>query len=186
MDSSDLSRAPPAFQEVAWICITCKALMGVGWLTNYLGMIYKSNQEKTYGMALMPLCCNFAWELTYALVYPFQSKLEQYVHTTGLALNCLVMYTAVRYAHGEWAHAPLVQRNLPLLFVVTVAGFVSGHVAFAAQLGPSLAQAWSAFACQLLLSVGGLCQLLSRGHSRGASYTLWYVRTCAVPPRSGH
>lgn len=149
--------------------------MGVGWLTNYIGMIYKSNKEKTYGMSLMALCCNFAWELTYAFIYPFHSDLEKYVHCTGLLLNCGVMYTAVKYAHGEWAHAPLVQRNLPLIFVLSIAGFTSAHLALAMQIGPSLAQAWSAFACQILLTVGGLSQLICRGHSRGASYFLWYV-----------
>lgn len=91
MDSTHLSNAPPEFQDVAWIASICKALMGVGWLTNYVGMIYKSNKENTYGMSLMALCCNFAWELTYAIIYPFGSGLEKYIHYTGLMLNCAVM-----------------------------------------------------------------------------------------------
>ncbi|KAM4067155.1 terpene cyclase atmB [Hirsutella rhossiliensis] len=153
MNVADLSRAPPEYHDVAWIADTCKLLMGVGWTTNYVGMIYKSLRDQTYGMALMPLCCNFAWELTYALIYPFGSDLEK-----------------------EWAHAPLVQRNIPIIFIVCVAGWMSAHLALAAQIGPALAQAWSAYGCQLLLTVGGLSQLISRGHSRGASYFLWFSR----------
>ncbi|KAH7044071.1 integral membrane protein [Macrophomina phaseolina] len=176
MNIVPLSQAPPEFLEVAWLADACKLLMGVGWTANYVGMIYKSIKDRTYGMALMPLCCNFAWELVYALILPFDSGVEKWVHVTGLAFNCGVMYTAIKFAPGEWAHAPLVQRHLTWIFIASVAGWMSAHLALAAQLGPSLAQAWSAYGCQLLLSVGGLCQLLCRGHSRGTSYLLWFSR----------
>ncbi|KAF4591867.1 integral membrane protein [Ophiocordyceps camponoti-floridani] len=139
------SQAPPEYQSVAWIADTCKLLMGLGWTVNYIGMISKSLRQKTYAMSLMALCCNFAWEATYALVYPFGTRLEKWVHYSGLLLNCGVMYTAVRHAPGEWAHAPLVQRNLRLIFVLCVAGCMSAHLALAVQLGPRLAQAWSAY-----------------------------------------
>ncbi|UZP40189.1 hypothetical protein NXS19_008005 [Fusarium pseudograminearum] len=163
MEVADPSRAPPEYKDVAWIADTCKLLMGIGWTTNYVGMIYKSLKDETYAMALMALCCNFAWELTYALIYPFGSDLEMYVHFSGLMLNCGVMYTAVKNAHREWGHSPLVLRNLPLIFVICVSGFMSGHVALAAQVGPSLAQAWSAYGCQLLLSVGGCANCCVEG-----------------------
>lgn len=175
MNVADMSRAPPEFLEYADIAKLCKLMMGVGWITNYVGMIYNSFKYKTYGMSLMPLCCNFAWEMVYFFIYPFGSDVEKYIHTTGLAINCLVMTTAVLYAPNEWEHAPLVRRNLPLIFVTCVLGFMSAHLALAMQVGPHLGQAWSAFACQVLLTVGGLSQLISRGSSRGASYFLWYV-----------
>ncbi|OBR09784.1 hypothetical protein CH63R_05476 [Colletotrichum higginsianum IMI 349063] len=176
MNVADISQAPEAYRDVVWIADTCKLIMGIGWTANYVGMIRKSLKDQTYAMALLPLCCNFAWELTYAIMYAFTTSLEKYVHFSGLLLNCGVMYTAVKNAPREWEHAPLVQRNLRLIFVLAVAGFASAHVVLAKQVGPELGQAWSAYACQLLLSVGGLCQLLCRGHSRGASYFLWFSR----------
>ncbi|RDA88603.1 hypothetical protein CP532_5871 [Ophiocordyceps camponoti-leonardi (nom. inval.)] len=138
------SQAPPEYQRVAWMADTCKLLMGIGWTANYIGMIYKSLRDDTYAMSLMALCCNFAWEVTYAIIYPFGSHLEKTVHYTGLLLNCGVMYTAVKNAPAEWTHAPLVRRHVRLIFVVCVAGWTSAHVALAAQVGPSLAQAWIA------------------------------------------
>lgn len=173
MNAADISRAPPGYLEVAWIADTCKLLMGLGWTTNYAGMIYKSLKDRTYGMALMPLCCNFAWELTYAVIYPFGSRQDKFTHYFGLMLNCGVMYTAVKNAEREWTHAPLVRRNLPFIFIICIAAWTTAHLALALQIGPSHAQAFSAYGCQLLLSVGALCQLLSRGSSRGASYFLW-------------
>ncbi|KFG81920.1 integral membrane protein [Metarhizium anisopliae] len=176
MNAADISRAPPGYLEVAWIADTCKLLMGLGWTTNYAGMIYKSLKDRTYGMALMPLCCNFAWELTYAVIYPFGSRQDKFTHYFGLMLNCGVMYTAVKNAEREWTHAPLVRRNLPFIFIICIAAWTTAHLALALQIGPSHAQAFSAYGCQLLLSVGALCQLLSRGSSRGASYFLWFCR----------
>jgi paspaline synthase len=175
MDIADISRAPQEYLDVVWIADICKLVMGIGWTTNYVGMIRKSLKDETYAMALLPLCCNFAWELVYAILYAFGSSMEKWIHLSGLLLNCGVMYTAVKNAPKEWGHAPLVQRNLTLIFILAVLGFASAHAALAMQIGPALGQALSAYACQLLLSVGGLCQLLSRGHSRGASYFLWYV-----------
>lgn len=136
MNAIPLSQAPPEYLEVAWIASTCKLFMGVGWITNYIGMIYNSWKYQTYGMSLMPLCCNFAWELVYALIHPFDGGLERSVHYTGLALNCGVMYTAVRFAAREWNHAPLVQRNLLWIFVMCVAGWMSAHLALPHNWGP--------------------------------------------------
>ncbi|KAK6215656.1 hypothetical protein QIS74_08675 [Colletotrichum tabaci] len=145
MNVADVSQAPEAYRDVVWIADTCKLIMGIGWTANYVGMIRKSLKDQTYAMALLPLCCNFAWELTYAIMYAFTTSLEKYVHFSGLLLNCGVMYTAVKNAPREWEHAPLVQRNLRLIFVLAVAGFASAHIVLAKQVGPELGQAWSAF-----------------------------------------
>ncbi|TLS21081.1 uncharacterized protein PpBr36_10629 [Pyricularia pennisetigena] len=98
MDRHDISRAPPEYLEVKWIADLCKLLMGLGWTTNYAGMIMRSIKDRTYSMSVMALCNNFAWEITYAFIYPFGSGLELYVHYTGLLINCGVMYTAVMCA----------------------------------------------------------------------------------------
>jgi paspaline synthase len=66
-----------------------------------------------------------------------------------------------------------VMHNLPLIFAIGMFGFLTGHLVLAAEIGHSLAYSWGAVVCQLLLSIGGLCQLLCRGSTRGASYTLW-------------
>lgn len=177
MNAIPLSQAPPEYLEVAWIASTCKLFMGVGWITNYIGMIYNSWKYQTYGMSLMPLCCNFAWELVYALIHPFDGGLERSVHYTGLALNCGVMYTAVRFAAREWNHAPLVQRNLLWIFVMCVAGWMSAHLALAAQLGPSL--------LVYISQPGDDDRRSGRKSSFAASAIILKIRPSALPPRYG-
>lgn len=175
MDGFDVSQAPPEYLQVKPIADLFVVGMGIGWVVNYVGMVYTSFRDKTYGMAIMPLCCNIAWEIVYGLIYPSKSRLEQGVFLSGLTLNFAVMYAAIKFAPNEWRHAPIVMQNLPLLFAIGVLVFLTGHLALASEIGPALAYSWGAVVCQLLLSTGGLCQLLCRGSTRGASYTLWFV-----------
>ncbi|KAB8229866.1 uncharacterized protein BDW43DRAFT_302821 [Aspergillus alliaceus] len=176
MDGFDTSSAPAEYQDIAWMAHGLIFGMGIGWVINYVGMVYKSFQDRTYGMAIMPLCSNIAWEVVYGLIYPSKTLVEQAVILSGLAINLAVMYAAIKFAPNEWVHAPLVMRNLPLIFLLGIIGSITGHVALAVEIGPGLAYSWGAAFCQLLLSIGGLCQLLTRGRTRGGSYTLWLSR----------
>ncbi|KAI9728829.1 MAG: hypothetical protein M1834_007216 [Cirrosporium novae-zelandiae] len=180
MDGFDASTAPPEYQEIEWIANTFVVLMSVGWLVNYIGMVYVSVRDRTYGMAIMPLCCNIAWEAVYGLIHPSKDPIEQGVFLSGLVINFAVIYTAIKFSSTEWAHAPLVERNLPLIFAVGIIVSLTGHLALAAEIGPSLAYSWGAVICQLMLSIGGLCQLIMRGSTRGGSYTLWQVYSSAT------
>ncbi|KAK6813449.1 Terpene cyclase atmB [Aspergillus parasiticus] len=176
MDGFGSSQAPAAYREVEWIADVFVIGMGIGWVINYVGMVYGSLKGRTYGMAIMPLCCNIAWEIVYGLIYPSKTVYEQGVFISGLTINLGVIYTAIKFGPKEWTHAPLVMHNLPLIFMLGTFGFLTGHLALAAEIGPALAYNWGAAFCQLLLSVGGLCQLITRGNTRGASYTLWLSR----------
>nr|WGJ63583.1 terpene cyclase [Aspergillus striatus] len=176
MDGFDVSQAPPEYHAVKPIADLFILGMGLGWVINYIGMVYRSFQEKTYGMAIIPLCCNIAWEIVYAVIYPSQSVAERGVFLAGLLINFAIIYAAIRFSPNEWAHAPLVRDNLPWIFLVGISGCLTGHLALAAEIGPSLAYSWGAVICQLLLSIGGLCQLLCRNRTRGASYLLWLSR----------
>ncbi|PLB38598.1 meroterpenoid cyclase pyr4 [Aspergillus candidus] len=176
MDGFNVAQAPPEYLAVKPIADLFVVGMGIGWVINYVGMVYKSFKDQTYGMAIMPLCCNIAWEVVYGIIYPSKSLVEQSVFLAGLTLNFGVMYAAIRFAPNEWTHAPVVMRHLPLIFCLSMLGFLTGHLALAAEIGHSLAYSWGAVVCQLLLSIGGLCQLLCRGSTRGASYTLWLSR----------
>jgi paspaline synthase len=66
-----------------------------------------------------------------------------------------------------------VRDNLLWIFLFGIVGFTTGDLALSAEIGPALAYTWSAVFCQLLLSLGAICQLLCRCSTRGASYTLW-------------
>jgi paspaline synthase len=73
----------------------------------------------------------------------------------------------------------MVQRNLHWIFAVSIAGWMSAHLALVAHVGQDSAPAWSSWFCQLLLSAGGLCQLIVRGSTRGTSFFIWYFSPLA-------
>jgi paspaline synthase len=135
-------------------------------------MIRKSFQDRTYAMALMPLCCNIAFEFVY-LLNPPENVSSLMVIACWLALNVPVVVTAIRFAPREWGHAPFVQRNLPWIFAVSIISWMTAHLALIAQLGPAAAVSWSAWFCLLFFSSGSLCQLMDRGGSRGTSLFIW-------------
>lgn len=175
MDGFDVSKAPQAYLDIKWIPDLFAALMGIGWSINYIGMVRASFRDRSYSMALIPLCNNIAWETVYVFVHPSRSIVERTVFFIGLSLNIFVMYAAIKFSSNEWSQAPMIQRNLPTVFAIGILACLTGHCALAAEIGPSLAYSWGAVICQLLLSVGGLGQLLARNSTRGGSYTIWWV-----------
>ncbi|KAH0593201.1 hypothetical protein MHUMG1_08923 [Metarhizium humberi] len=176
MDFFHDTSAPPEYEQVAWIADVAVYAQALGWALSYVEMMYRSIKDRTYGMSLLALCSNFAWEFTYAVIYPASGKPERIMLTTWLILNVGVMACVIAFAPNEWNHAPLVKRNLPLIVGFSTLAFGSGQVALAATVGPGLAANWGSMVCFELVCAGNICQLLSRESSRGVSYTMWFSR----------
>lgn len=126
MDVFDDALAPPAYQAVKPIANLLFTLTGVCWVSHYIIMIHKSFQDQSYAMGIMPLCCDFGWELVYVLVYPPPNTVELGVNITSLAVDFAVIYAAVRFSANEWTHTPLVRDNLHWIFLVGIVGFTTG------------------------------------------------------------
>lgn len=173
MDGFTNLQPPQAYDEIRWLADTLVGLMGAGWLVNYVGMIWHSYKGETYSMAIILLCNNTGWELVYALVYTSSNRVEAAVFAAGVTLNIVIMIAATRAAKTEWIHSPLVARHTSLIFLTGPYMCFNGHLALAAEIGPALAYSWGAVICQIILSMGGLCQLLQRNSTRGTSWTLW-------------
>lgn len=166
---------PPEYISVKWISDIFVFGMGLGWGTHYAVMTYVSIKDRTYCLNIMALCADFAWEVVYGFVYPSNDWAERAVIFVALLVNILVMYAAIRATPNEWQHSPLIMQNSLLVFVATTVLWLGGMLSMAAQLGPARAYSFGAILCQMLISVGQVCQLLSRNNTRGASYTLWYA-----------
>jgi paspaline synthase len=164
---------PPEYQAVAWFANVATIIETIGWAINYGDSIHRSVKDRTYGMAIFPMCLNLSWEIVYTLVYPCNDTYQWIMIVTWLLLNPGIMLCAIRYAPNEWQHAPLVRGNIPLIFALTMVACILGQLAAAATLGPGVAATVVACFCYLLLTVGSLCQLIIRGSSRGTSYTMW-------------
>lgn len=54
---------------------------GIAWTITYIALVYRGFKDKSYGMPIVPLALNFAWELTFSLIYP--------PHSTGMAATVI-------------------------------------------------------------------------------------------------
>ncbi|KAG6077101.1 hypothetical protein E4U30_003684 [Claviceps sp. LM220 group G6] len=170
-------RPPPAYEQVKWLADSFVALMGLGWIINYVLMLQKVIKGEPHSMALIPLCINIAWELVYTVVYPSANRVERSVFVMAVIPNLFIMVGAVRSARTEWRqHSPILAEHAGLVILVGVMVCFTGHVAMAMQLGPGLAISWGAVVSQVALSIGGVCQLLERNSTAGTSWMLWLSR----------
>ncbi|RAK97741.1 meroterpenoid cyclase pyr4 [Aspergillus ibericus CBS 121593] len=176
MDGFDHSTAPPEYHELKWLVNIFVIGMAVSWGAHYVEMAYTSARDKTYCMTIVGQCINFAWEFVYCVLYPAKGFAERMAFLLGLILDLGVIYVAAKNAPNEWAHSPLVRDNMLLVFTAMTLVLLSGQMALVAQFGPAAAYSWGAIACQMCISVGNVFQLLSRGNTRGASWTLWISR----------
>ena len=173
MDGFDHSTAPPEYQEMKWLVNIFIIGMGVGWVVHYLHMAYTSFKDQTYCMSIAGLCANLAWELVYCILYPAKGFVERAAFLLGLSLDFGVFYAAMKNAPNEWHHSTIVRDNIVLVFTAMTLFFLSAQLILIAQFGPAHAYTWGAVVCQLLISIGDVFQLLSRGNTRGTSWTLW-------------
>lgn len=192
MGSNDIT-PPEVPSHVVPISNLLLQIGGGLWTVSYLLYTRESFKTKSYGMPLFALALNFAWELVYAL-YVAESPLERAVFTIWLAIDCVMLYGVLKFAHFEWRHSPWVARNVGWIFGVMAGIAVMGHWTFAkwwldeqigrkegkiyrGVVGPDTTELgfWSAAFCQTYLSAASLCQLLVRQHSGGVSWEIWYA-----------
>ncbi|PYH34351.1 uncharacterized protein BO87DRAFT_57449 [Aspergillus neoniger CBS 115656] len=176
MDGFDHSTAPPEYNELKWLADIFVIGMAVGWVAHYVEMIHISFKDQTYCMTIGGLCINFAWEIIFCTMYPAKGFVERVAFLMGISLDLGVIYAGIKNAPNEWHHSVMVRDHMPLVFAATTICCLSGHMALTAHVGPAQAYTWGAIACQLFISIGNVFQLLSRGNTRGASWTLWISR----------
>ncbi|KAI9933735.1 hypothetical protein MW887_004807 [Aspergillus wentii] len=174
MASSELTPEYTTFE--AYLDKAVALLVVVGWNSCFLQMIYQSFRHRTYNIPFLPLFCNVTWDFIYAFMYPSPTPIIHYTGLLWFVFDSILTYGAMKFASNEWSHAPLIQRNIPLIFALGIAGAASGHLAFVAQFGPVVGFRAGGLLCQLLHSGGALCQLLCRGSTRGTSSTIWLGR----------
>lgn len=190
MGSNDI---PPPHVP-AHVVPVCNLLLQIGgslWTVCYGLFVWESFKSQSYGMPLLAVSLNFAWEVVYAL-YVAESPLEKLIFTIWLVLDCGMVFGMMKFAKYEWKHAPLVGRNIVAIFTAMALVAIAGHWTFAewwiqndigkregkyyrGVIGPDTTELgfWSAVFCQLYLSAASLCQLVVRQHSGGVSWSIW-------------
>jgi hypothetical protein len=190
MGSNDVP--PPSVPS--YYLVGANTLLQVGgalWTLCYILMTRESFRSRTYGMPLLALANNFAWEIVYAFGVA-EAPLERIVFAIWCVLDIGLLLGIARHGAGEWAHAPIIAKNLGKVVIGLIIWLVVGHWAFAKwwidnEIGKregkyyygvvaadtSELGFWTAGVAQLCLSVASLAQLVVRQHTGGVSWSIW-------------
>ncbi|XRM39596.1 hypothetical protein ABZX51_002946 [Aspergillus tubingensis] len=176
MDAFDLSTAPQEFASWATTLYACNIYTNFIWLYVYYGMIYRSYKDKSFAMPLISQCLNIAWEIVFGFLFSQDHWFITLSFQAAVISNCGVIYAAIKYGAREWDRSPMIQRNLPWIYIGGTLLAIVGHISLTKELGMVRACFQGAIVCQAILSVGYVCQLLVRGSTRGFSLNLWFFR----------
>jgi hypothetical protein len=173
------------------------------WTLCYILLYLQFIRTQTYGMPLLSLSFNLAWEIVYPLLIA-ESALEKSVCVIWLLLDLCLIHSTLKYGKREWSHAPWMQRNLGWCVLGMVSWCVVGHWTFASWwineregafrqgkfyrgvegIDTTELGFWIVGVAQAYLSAASLIQLRVRGHSGGVGHGIWYVRSLKPPSRT--
>ncbi|MBN1430160.1 MAG: hypothetical protein JXB07_17455 [Anaerolineae bacterium] len=69
---------------------------GIFWTLTYILIIRRGSVDKTYGMPIVALCANIAWEFIFAFVHPHQPP-QLYVDIIWFLFDCVIVYQALHF-----------------------------------------------------------------------------------------
>ncbi|KAM3552705.1 hypothetical protein ARSEF4850_007261 [Beauveria asiatica] len=194
----------PAFKPPAsapqWLIPASTLCLAAGvclWTVCYMLMARRARQTHATPIPVVALAMNLGWELVYGL-YVADMPVEVAGFVLWLLFDLPVLYATVTQAKHSFAAWPLVARNIRMLLGIITVGCAAAHLLFARwwlaepHRGHGSKEGkpwfgleardtmelvwWSAGLSQLVLSVSCLAMLLSRGHSGGQSYGIWFCR----------
>ncbi|KAI1366911.1 hypothetical protein F5Y08DRAFT_300017 [Xylaria arbuscula] len=166
LSAIDEANRPPL--HYLWVQDVCTIGGGTLWTIAYVLYIVQARKDKSYGMPLVALCANMGWELAYSVFYPLS-----YIETASLLLWVLIdlglVFATVKFGVKQWSLAVIIGVGCVASLVI--------HCGFIKMCASRVeASFWSGFACQSLLGVLSVIQIVSRGHTNGHSRVIWLCR----------
>jgi len=157
---------------------------GLAWTIVYIALIYRGIKDQSYGMPLVPLALNFAWEFTFSVVYPpaVTGIAGTIVNAVWMICDIGIIATYFRYGYNYFYHRYGMSKA-----AWTGYSIFAFLVAFGIMLtgGPFFAQftdyfkgdifqgaIFIAYIQNLVISVCFLLMLWERGNARGQSLTI--------------
>jgi len=146
----DVDPTNPAFNPFTWYNLIGAAGC-VFWVIAYVMIVVKCFRERTYGLPLVAICLNFAWELLASFVYPNPVALWHFFDRLWLAVDVVLAYQLFRWGRAE-QQIPELRRHFVLVVLVTFGLGVWGQYAFVASYQDRLGLV-SAFGVNLIMSI---------------------------------
>jgi len=165
---------------------------GIAWTVVYVFLIYKGLKEKTYGMPLVALALNFAWELIYA-VSGFRhspGNIQTWVNLIWCLFDVAIIYCYFRYGRQEYERFADKRYFIPWSVLIFFMAFVLQY-GFSIEFGtasaenlsavsdfidPNLGAWYSAFLQNLIMSILFINMLVLRKSAKGQSMVIAFSK----------
>ncbi|MBK9580023.1 MAG: hypothetical protein IPK50_17630 [Fibrobacterota bacterium] len=139
---------------------------GFCWTLAYILIIRRGWKDKSYGMPVVALGANLAWEFLFSWILPHKSpQLE--VNRIWLMFDLVILWQAIRYGSAEQRHPWLRKNFYPLLACAVVGGFLA--VNGITREFNDFDGMYAAFGQNLMMSILFCAMLLNRNEMRGQS-----------------
>jgi len=164
--------------------IIATSASGLAWTIVYIALIYRGLKDKSYGMPLVPLALNFAWELVFSIIYPPSTTGIAGTIINGIWMLCDIgiLYTYFRYSYNYFYNRYKITK-LTWIGLSIFAFIVSFEIMFIG--GPFFGQfkyyfngdifqgaIFIAYIQNLIISVCFILMIWERRDSKGQSLTI--------------
>lgn len=170
-----------------WIELTI-LLSGIAWTITYVALVYRGFKDKSYGMPLVPLALNFAWEFTFSLIYPphVSGGLATAINAVWMICDIGVVITFLLYGYRYFENSFKISKTQWIALIVVAFTFSFGIMISG---GPFFGQFESYFRNEifegakfianiqnLVISVCFVLMFWQRQSSEGQSFTIAWAK----------
>ncbi|RYP61969.1 hypothetical protein DL770_009670 [Monosporascus sp. CRB-9-2] len=145
------------------------------WTVAYVLYVRQAFRDKSYGMPLVCLCANIAWEFLFGVAVP-TSAAQTVAFVPWLLIDVGIVYTTSRFGRDQWKQAPFVANNMGLILTSGILFMIACFWAFIGTVGLDAASFYIGYGDQLLIGTTSVAQLISRNNTSGHSWGIWFYR----------
>jgi hypothetical protein len=138
------------------------------WVVAYIFMIIRGFRDQSYGLPLLAIMLNFAWEFIYVFVYPPDNKIVLWLRILWLAIDVFNVFLLVVYGKAIQS-IPQIRNHFYSVLVWTFAFCYVGHLVLHYRLGKTAADD-SAYSINFIMSILFVFLFFNRANQRGLSY----------------
>ncbi|MBI3346291.1 MAG: hypothetical protein HY020_03655 [Burkholderiales bacterium] len=138
----------------------------VGWLVAYVVIIRRGLIDRSYGMPLVPLCINIAWEFVFGVLHADQPPMNL-VNIAWLAADLGILWTYWRHGRAEFPALLPRWSFVPVYLAVQVLA-LWGVLAITYQFR-DWTGSYTGWGENLVIPAALIAMLLRRGDTRGQS-----------------
>ena len=165
---------------------------GIMWSIAYVAIAYRGFKDKSFGMPLIPLALNIAWEFLIAVVYGGHSSgIVVVTQIAWIVLDALIVVTFLLYGYRHYKEAFGISR--PVFWFTTVVAFAGSAVVM--TLGIQFfadfdtwfnrdvmdSAKFIAFIQNLVISIAFVVMLWLRRSSEGQSFWIAVTKLIGTP-----